>query len=284
MFGLAATACLIGAEPSSAGKRIYFCGHSFHVMIATPLEQMAQAAKIKGHVTVGRSFIGGSTVTRHWEVPESESDLKKAIAAGKVDVLTLSPHPRIVSDDAIEKFADLLVASNPKGVVLVQASWLGFDGEGRGGFQNSDRDEADITKLRMASEPFERQLKEQLQTLEKKHQAKHGRQVVFLVPVGEAVWQLREHVAQVKASRISKQSELFQDSAGHPTVPTAWLAAYCHFAVIYKRTPVGLGAPNELRRAVAGRNAESLNRLLQEIAWRVVTNEPLSGVSAKANP
>jgi hypothetical protein len=269
------------AQSSSEGKRVYVCGHSFHVMIVSPLEQMAASAKLKGHVTVGRSFIGGSTVTRHWEVPEAESEVKKAIKSGKVDVLTLSPHPRILPDDAIGKFADLVLESNPRGIVLVQASWLGFDGQQRGRFQNQDRDRADITKLRETTKPFEQRLKEQVRDLDKQYRDKHGRQVIYLVPVGEAVLLLREKVAQGKAPGISRQSELFRDAGGHGQPPIAVLAAYCHYAVIYQRSPVGLGVPSELQKAGLGRNAEPLNRLLQEVAWEVVTEEPLCGISAK---
>ncbi|MCX7699946.1 MAG: hypothetical protein N2039_03635 [Gemmataceae bacterium] len=266
-------------EPPSQGKRIYVCGHSFHVPIASPLEQIAKLADLKGHITVGRSFIGGSTVTRHWEIPDADSDVKKAIKTGKVDVLTLSPHPRIVPDEAIGKFAELLLASNPKGVVVVQASYLGFDGQQRGAFRNQNRDQTKIEALREATEPFERKLKSQLEELSKKHQEKHGRQVVVLAPVNEAVLRLREKVAKGKVPGIGRQSELFRDDAGHGQAPIAVLAAYCHYAVIYRRSPIGLGVPSELR--TYGKDAERLNRVLQEISWEAVKDEPLSGIAAK---
>jgi hypothetical protein len=280
-FTLAMAACVASAEPQAEGKRIYVCGHSFHVMIVQPLEQMGQSANFKGHAVVGRAFLGGSTVSRHWEVPDDESEVKKAIRAGKVDVLTLSPHPRVLPDPAIAKFSDLLLAANPKGMVLVQASWLGFDGQRRGTFRNEDRDRTDLKELRKASEPINKQLKEQIETLAKEYQEQHGRPVVCLVPVGEAVLQLREQVVKGKVPGISKQSQLFRDEIGHPTAPIAVLAAYCHYAVIYQRSPVGLGVPDALRKAVPEEDAEALNRLLQEIAWKVVTDEPLSGVPVK---
>ena len=46
-----------------------------------------------------------------------------------------------------------------------------------------------------------------------------------------------------------------------------------HFAVVYRRSPVGLSYP------VGG--TRSLHRLLQEIAWEAAVSEPLSGVTAK---
>jgi len=53
------------------------------------------------------------------------------------------------------------------------------------------------------------------------------------------------------------------------------LSGYCHFAVIYRRSPVGLPVPP---------SAKSLDKelvlLLQKLAWDAVTHDPLSGVTA----
>ena len=56
------------------------------------------------------------------------------------------------------------------------------------------------------------------------------------------------------------------------------LTAYCHFAVIYKRSPVGLPMPAVLKNAKNPNWDEKLNTLLQELAWEAVTAHPLSGV------
>ena len=56
------------------------------------------------------------------------------------------------------------------------------------------------------------------------------------------------------------------------------LVAYCNYAVIYRRSPVGLPVPEVLKRAKLGDQEEKLNRLLQELAWEAVTQHPLSGV------
>jgi hypothetical protein len=54
------------------------------------------------------------------------------------------------------------------------------------------------------------------------------------------------------------------------------LAAYCHFAVIYRRNPAGLPVPPRL---AAQPETEKLNRLLQQLAWEAVTQHPMSGLS-----
>ena len=58
--------------------------------------------------------------------------------------------------------------------------------------------------------------------------------------------------------------------AGIP--PMQALATYCHFAVIFRRSPVGL--------PVGGKPPTADQRLLQEAAWAAVTHDPLSGVKA----
>jgi len=101
---------------------------------------------------------------------------------------------------------------------------------------------------------------------------------VRIVPVGRAVFALRERVAQGTAPGIAKQSDLFRDDLGHPQPPLAALVTYCHFAAIYGRSPVGLPVPATLKSLA---DAGAMNRLLQELAWQAVISYPLSGVRAE---
>jgi hypothetical protein len=59
----------------------------------------------------------------------------------------------------------------------------------------------------------------------------------------------------------------------------AALVTYCHFAAIYRKSPVGLPVPEKLRGRA---EAEALNRVLQEIAWEAVTGYKMSGVAIEA--
>lgn len=99
---------------------------------------------------------------------------------------------------------------------------------------------------------------------------------VFVVPVGQAVLALRELIIQGKAPGIAKQSDLFTDAIGHPRDHIKALATYCHYAVIYGRSPIGLPMPAAIARLPEG---EKLNTLLQKLAWDAVTQHPLSGVA-----
>jgi hypothetical protein len=76
-----------------------------------------------------------------------------------------------------------------------------------------------------------------------------GKQVIFVVPVGQAVIALREKIIAGQAPGLKKQADLFTDAIGHAHPPLQVLAAYCHFAVIYRRGPVGLPLPALLEKA-----------------------------------
>jgi uncharacterized membrane protein len=134
---------------------------------------------------------------------------------------------------------------------------------------------------------------------------KVGRPVVFVVPSGQAVIRLREKIIAGQVLDFKTQTELFHDDAGHPFEPVQVLAAYCHFAVIYRKSPVGLPVPYLLKGTgnpkydkegqgfsawwyarhpdpkMSGKEIPEdvrLNRLLQELAWDTVIHHPLSGV------
>ena len=262
-------------EPITKGQRVFTCGHSFHWWVAPILAELAQAGDIKGHQVAGVSMIGGSRVIRHWNVPAGRNKAKKALMAGQVDVLTLSPMHR--PDDGIEKFARLALEHNPKVRVTILEFWLPFDSMQwpfRGRNEPSDVDARTAEELRKLHEPYFKAMDDYVVALNKRL----GKQVLYVVPMGQAVLALREKIIAGQVPGIAKQSELFTDKLGHPGPALRMLEGYCQFAVVYRRTPVGLPMPRRLAR----RYKEDLNRLLQEIAWNAVTHHPLSGVQAEA--
>src|SRR5262249_34753117 len=157
----------------------------------------------------------------------------------------------LVPDPAIDKFTALLLEHNPDGRVTVQASWYPMDGPGndRRAFKNAQRDTADPSSFRKTWAPAEDKLRAQAKALNEQFAAQYRRPVVFLVPVGDAVIRLRERVVKGEVPGITKQSELFRDDLGHGKAPISVLTAYCHYAVIYGRNPVGLPVPAALQAA-----------------------------------
>lgn len=273
-----------GDEPAGApaSQHIFVAGHSFHTPIAPLLDEIARSAGVPAPVVIDRQGLGGSSVTKHWELPDEKDKARKAIKSGTVDVLTVSPNANPLPDPAIAKFTALLLEHNPRGRVTVQASWVPFDGlvdQGKA-FKNADRDDADPRAIPARVAPLMGKIFDQVKSLNQEFPPRLGRPVVLLVPVGDAVIRLRQRVKQGDVPGIARQSALFRDDTGHGHAPIYVLNAYCHYAVIFGRNPTGLPVPRALRAADLGENAERVNRILQEVAWQAVTAEPLAGVAA----
>jgi len=264
--------------PIDRGQRVFTCGHSFHVFVYKILDEMAKSDGIKDHESVGISRIGGSRVIQHWDVPDAKNEAKAALIAGKVDVLTLSPI--WLPDEGIENFAKLGLEHNPNLRVTVQEYWLPNDTyhpvyplENR---LKIDHNATKIDELRKQQALYDHDLVEYVRAINQRL----GKEAVFIVPVGQATAALREKIVAGEAPGLKVQWDLFRDNWGHPQPPLQVLDGYCHFAVIYRRTPVGLPLPPELERDEKLTDKDELNHLLQELAWDAVTHHPLSGVKA----
>lgn len=267
----------IAQMPVEKGLRVFTCGHSFHVWSAGIIADIAALGGIKDHQVAGVSSIGGSRVIQHWDVAEDKFGLKKALSAGNVDVLTLAPI--WLPDEGIENFAKLAFEQNPNIRITVQEYWLPNDEynpvyplDTR---KKVDHNATDLAALREANTRYEHDIEAHVRGIN----TKLGKQVLFVVPVGAASVLLREQIAAGKIRSLKVQWRLFTDSWGHPTPPLKTLAAYCHYAVVYRRSPVGLPLPIELRDNKEFANTV-LNKILQEIAWQAVLANPMSGVSA----
>lgn len=275
---LVSSTLLYSGEAEPHGKTVFVCGHSFHVYVAKPLEDLARAAGIAGHVNAGVQFLGGSSVTQHWNLPDDKDKTKKALATGKIDVLTLSPN-WVMPDDAIGKFVDLALEKNPKSRVIIQMSWPAFDSATMTGviLSNEQRDTKPVADVATAMNTMKPVFEKQITDINDRLKNKPGAQKVCVAPVALAVLALREKVAKGEAPGLTKQSELFTDALGHGKDHIKTLAAYCWFATIYQKSPVGL----KVFEKKGNENWNKLNLLLQELAWQAVTQYPLSGVTTK---
>jgi hypothetical protein len=266
---------MTATTPITAGARIYFVGHSFHMFIVRPLIALAKEAGIKGHWAEGWDMIGGSTPMQHWERGGEDNEVKQAIRTGKIDVLTLASNV-IVPEPAIDLFADLAVESNPAVRVMVQQSW-GDAGtsaimQARHSNRplpddvptNEDRDRTtadDLAAARVTGAAARDRLRDQLVAID----ARHGRSVTSLVPAGEAVLRLRETVVAGGLPGVARQSELFRDALGHATQPTMDVVTYLWFAAIYGQSPMGSAVLVD----TAQPHAVAQHAVLQQIAWDV---------------
>ena len=269
---------VFGADvtPDSAPtqQRVFVCAHSFMIFTAKLLPPIAQAAGVQ-HINAGQQMIGGSRVIQHWNLPDEQNKAKTALRRSEVDVLMLSPHAQL-PDEGIDNFTRLALEKNPKLRVLVQASWPAFDGYDARSFSIEKRNQATVESLNEMKVQHRTRWLENLELQARTLNDAVGRKSVFIVPVSDAVFALRERLATGKAPGLERQTDLFRDPLGHPQPALAALVAYCHFAAIYQRSPVGLPVPIELKVLP---QAEELNRVLQQLAWNAVTQYPMSGVS-----
>jgi len=264
-----------GRAEQAAPVRVFVCAHSFMIFTAKMLPPMAQSAGVP-FASAGQQMLGGSRVLQHWNLPDEKNVAKSALREGRVDVLTLSPH-MLLPDEGIDNFTKLGLEKNPNLRVLVQASWPGFDGEMPGTFHNERRNDATVASLETLRAGLRERWLNALETQVRGLNKTVGREAVHIVPVGDAVFALRELIAKGTAPGLTKQTDLFRDDIGHPQSPLAELVTYCHFAAITRRNPAGLPVPAELRNTP---HSEELNRVLQKLAWDAVTAYPMSGVKA----
>jgi hypothetical protein len=265
-FVLSCATSVSRADEPAAGLRVFYTGHSFHMFVPGRVAQYTKAAEVKDYQQAGTQGIGGSRVIQHWDRSDAQNQAKKALETGKVDIFTMAPHVKI-PDEGIDKFVELGLKHNPKMRFLIQESWTPWDYLDKHVANNAARDETNLEKLKADQEKWRGQMEEQAKALNKKYE----RDVVKIIPAGDAVVKLREMIAAGKAPGITKQSELFTDQIGHGKAPVLALVSYCNFACITGRSPVGLKVKE------AGISDE-LNALLQRIAWETVTSYPMSGV------
>jgi hypothetical protein len=267
------------AEPITKGQRVFSTGHSYHFGFPPILDRMAHAAGIEGSAIVGVSSIGGSRAVQH----AASEAVQSALKAGNVDVLMTTPI--YLPDPGIEQLAQLGFEHNPQFRLTMMEFWLPFDNYEPRNYTHgpkgsptehidppkTDHNTLSVETLKTIHRRYFDEMDEHVTTINKKF----PQQVVFVVPVGQAVIALREKIVAGEAFQLKAQSDLFTDPLGHPAKPLTILMAYCHHAVIYRRSPIGLPVPAELG---SGSQVEETNRLLQTLAWDAVTHHPLSGV------
>ena len=265
---------LPAAESTPAGLKVLSAGHSFHVWMPPLVAEMAKAAGIQGHEQLAISSIGGSKVIQHWDLPPEKNKAKPVLVAGKADLFTMAP--TFLPDPGIENFTKLGLEHNPKIRFTLQQNWVPFEDPeiwlSKNKPKSIDRDMITLAQLRAKHDPYFKQIEDHVKELNQRIPAAK----IAIVPSGEAVMALRDKVIKGEAPGIKTQNELFTDVLGHPGPQIRVLSAYCHYAVIYRRSPVGLPVVSQLAKLP---EAEKLNRLLQEIAWKAVTGHPMSGVA-----
>ena len=269
---------VIGAEPAAtagktpnpdgkvaqppAGVRISIAGNSWSAWGGLLLP-LAKEAGIEGQI-------------------DGSKEAKQRLEKGEIDVVTFGMHwwgsegPNRIAAMTTE----LGLKHNPNFRFYYQAAWL--VGDGKAGIpstgksmENKDYDNTKIDELQAATDEARKSLEGFVDGLNKTH----GKRIVFIVPVGDAIVKLRALIVAGKFPGVKRQSEVFGgDAMPHLGGLGISLQADCHFSAIY-RIPPPAPAPLPEGADQAKKDAYAQQEILRQIAWETVSKYPYAGIA-----
>ncbi len=243
-------------EEKPAGLRVMFNGNSWFIFVPWGVADLVKAAEIQGHK----------------EVRAAKPNDISLIEAGEVDVYAHGVHwwmevPWV--GGFAEKIVGMGLKANPNFRAYYHAAWLVGDARAKDIKTTADYNDSKLADVQAALD----KTRKGVEAIVDKLNEKFGKRVVFLVPVGDATLKLRAMVLEGKYPGVTKQSDLWADAMPHAGVHVMALSGYCHFAAIYRTSPVGLKIDRfkEL--------TDEQHAILQRIAWETVSKYPYAGVA-----
>ena len=256
------------AAEKPAGLRVMSGGHSWSTENSTPL---CQAAGITGHMKLNKQGLNSGRI----------EDLTPLLEKGEIDVYVWQHNS---TGPEFPKFLPTLVElgpkHNPNFRVLMQMPWLTNDG--RQGVKSPE--EYENTDLAEYQTKLEASRKRQEAYVDEVN-AKAGKRVVFLVPLGEGMLEVRKMIVAGKFPGITKQnyrdkpgdrgSVLGGDLMPHQGLLGLRLGTYMHFAALYRMSPEGLKFPGKEGDGLT----DEQRPILQKLAWDMVSKYPYAGIA-----
>lgn len=289
--GLVEAAFAPKLPPAGGPLRVYHLGHS---LVGRDMPAMLAQLAPPGHAFA--SQLGwGASLREHWEpdVPvkglETENThpqfrpARAAVASGDYDAVVLTEmvelKDAILYHDSpryLHLWADLARAANPQTEVYLYETWHRLD-DPAGWLDRLDRDLPGLWEGRLANADLVQSGAER---------------PLRVIPAGQVLAAF-VRVAEAGAAGtaggidgIAGREDLFARTADGAVDPIHlgdlgnYLVALTHYAVLYRRSPLGL--PHELRRAdgsPATAPSAAAARRMQEVVWAVVSAYPRSGVA-----
>jgi hypothetical protein len=239
-----------------AGLRVMFNGNSWFIFVPWGVADLVKAAEIQGHK----------------EVRAAKPNDISLIEAGEVDVYAHGVHWWMEvpwGGGFAEKIVGMGLKANRNFRAYYHAAWLVGDARAKDIKTTADYNDSKLADVQAALD----KTRKGVEAIVDKLNEKFGKRVVFLVPVGDATLKLRAMVLEGNYPGVAKQSELWSDAMPHAGVHVMALSGYCHFAAIYRTSPVGLKIDRfkEL--------TDEQHAILQRIAWETVSKYPYAGVA-----
>ncbi len=252
-------------------------------------DAVVKAANIEGHKSVDAPYIGT------WHDIKGMDRIQPGrldrLERGEIDTLLIGtlhcyPHAEtwnnhVGLDSTPAGLAALGVKNNPKFRIVWQTYVWPVGQMPKDGKKTLD---VAAMKKRAASEPLK-----ELEKLVDAINEKHGRQVVFISPVGVATIKLVEMVAEGKFPGLTDPADLWTEFNMHSNRHVLALTAYCNVATMYGVSPVGLkpgfskvtyggGGKGPGIQSMEGITDEQ-RAILQDIAWETVSKYRHAGVA-----
>jgi hypothetical protein len=244
-------------NPPPAGLRILYSGDSWHRFMPGLMPRVAAAAGITGQSAA-------------WSGKPDE--IKELLTGGKIDVMSWGRpgwSDGQFNQTLGDEFATAGLAGNPNFRFYLQMAWKVHDG--LGGKKKietvADYDESNLDEVQAVIDNSRKTVEAWADAINKKH----GKPVFFLVPVGDAVTQLRRMIVAGKVPGVTQQSAVWSDAMPHAGPLAGELAGYCNYAAVYRRSPEGLDVKDSVP-------AEQ-RAILQKLAWDTVSKYPYAGVA-----
>ena len=269
-------------EKSGEGLWVVSIGHSCVIPAIEPCITISRAEGFPGH-THFMQFYGGASgaAEAQWQHEGERQQARPALATGKIDVMTFGHlvkfDGKMVGGSAqdYERWIEFAMKHNPKIRFYIQDLWPWLPGAER---------EVDLTKFNLkdyeqAMAVSSQSVNEVVDVLARKYPDR-----IHVLPAGLAMTELvrrltNDRLPGVDAILVGQKEKkaglkvgLYRDKI-HPTELVASLQGYIYFACLYQKNPA--------RLKTALYKDESLDRILREVAWKVVTENPRTGVKVE---
>ena len=245
------------AAEKPAGLRVMSGGHSWSTENSAPL---CQAAGIVGHMKLNKHGLNSGRI----------EDLMPLLEKGEIDAYVWQ------HSGGIPNFLPTLVELGPKHNanfrVLMQMPWLVHDGR-KDVKLPEEYETTDLVEYQTKMEAYRKQQEAYVDEVN----AKAGKRVVFLVPLGDGMLEVRKMIAAGKFPGVTKVSGsvLGGDHMPHQGLLGMRLGAYMHFAALYRMSPEGLKFPGKEGDGLT----DEQRPILQKLAWDMVSKYPYAGIT-----
>jgi hypothetical protein len=224
------------AKKLPAGLRVMNGGHSWSTENSAPL---CQAAGIVGHKKI--TGINGNRI----------DDVKPLLEKGEIDVY-IWQHSSVGREfpQFLPTLVELGPKHNPNFRVHMQMPWLVHDGR-QGVKSPEEYEKTDLAEYQTKMAKYRKQQEAYVDEVN----AKAGKRIVYLVPLGDGMLEVRKMIAAGKFPGITKMN--YRDKLGdrgsilqgdimpHQGHLGHRLGSYMHFAAIYRMSPEGLKFPGK---------------------------------------